>query len=56
MSQGRAERVREGLVQAGVPAERLTAVGYGHTRPLDTNRIPSGRVRNERIELVLLQP
>ncbi len=49
----RAERTVEVLVQCGVSGSRLTAVGYGTTRPIDTNRIPSGQARNERIEFLL---
>jgi len=34
LSRRRAESVREALVRAGIPEERLTARGYGETRPV----------------------
>jgi hypothetical protein len=53
LSRVRAERVQAALMANGLSDERITAVGYGDTRPLDTNRLSTGRARNERIEIVL---
>ena len=53
LSRERAEAVRSYLIGKGVRASRLAAMGYGETRPIDTNRTSTGRARNERIELVL---
>jgi flagellar motor protein MotB len=36
-----------------VAAERLVAVGYGETQPLDTNATESGRTTNRRVEFVI---
>lgn len=36
---------------AGVGAERLTAIGYGETRPVETNQNPEGRARNRRVSI-----
>ncbi|MET4073312.1 OOP family OmpA-OmpF porin [Hymenobacter sp. UYCo722] len=47
LSEQRAEAVKEFLVQAGIPAERLRTVGYGDTRLL----YPSPDVRNRRVEV-----
>lgn len=33
---------------AGVGAERLTAIGYGETRPVETNTTVEGRAYNRR--------
>jgi outer membrane protein OmpA-like peptidoglycan-associated protein len=41
------------LVGRGVDKGRLTAVGYGETRPIDTNQSEAGRARNRRVELVI---
>jgi chemotaxis protein MotB len=38
----------------GVDPRRLSAVGFGPNRPLDTNDSPEGRARNRRIEIKLL--
>lgn len=52
LSVERARAVREFLIIHGkVPQGLLTAVGYGETRPIDTNATPLGRQRNRRVEL-----
>ncbi len=54
LSQQRAEAVRAELVRLGVDGDRLEAVGYGETRPIDTNRTAEGRANNNRVELHLV--
>ncbi len=54
LSQKRAQAVRAYLVQKGVAAERLHAVGYGEAMPIDTNRTAAGRDNNRRVELVFV--
>jgi chemotaxis protein MotB len=39
--------------KAGVPARRLVATGYGEWSPIASNKSPSGRARNRRIEILL---
>lgn len=51
LSSNRARRVRDYLVANGVAADRITAVGYGETRPRDSNETREGRQRNRRVEL-----
>jgi outer membrane protein OmpA-like peptidoglycan-associated protein len=53
LTQQRAEAVRNWLLGAGVASERLTAKGYGTTRPLVPNITPANRARNRRIEIVV---
>ena len=50
LSQRRAEAVADYLVKAGIPPERLNAVGYGKTRPIASNDSEEGRAQNRRIE------
>jgi OmpA-OmpF porin, OOP family len=50
LSRERAVSVMKYLVAKGVDAQRLEAMGYGETRPIDTNRTPDGRARNRRVE------
>ena len=50
-SERRAQAVYIYLVSHGVAADRLTWVGYGLTRPVDTNSTPEGRQRNRRVEI-----
>ncbi len=52
LSERRAEAVRKALVKDfGVPAARLSAKGYGMTRPVETNATIEGRAHNRRVEL-----
>lgn len=52
LSQARAEAVVRYLAERGIQASRLTAKGYGETRPMESNRTSQGRAINRRIELV----
>jgi OOP family OmpA-OmpF porin len=56
LSQQRSEAVRQYLIQQGIPAQRMTARGYGETMPIDTNRTAPGRARNRRVEFVRTDP
>lgn len=52
LSRQRAEAVSEYLTsELGVEAFRLSAVGYGETRPIANNETPQGRERNRRIDI-----
>jgi chemotaxis protein MotB len=37
----------------GVGAERMTAIGYGETRPVETNQSVEGRARNRRVSILI---
>jgi OmpA-OmpF porin, OOP family len=50
LSQKRAEAVRDVLVKAGVPADMVTAKGFGSANPIASNDDADGRLRNRRIE------
>ena len=50
LSQGRAEAVRTYLIEAGVEAARLSAVGYGEDRPLDRRETPAAWEKNRRVD------
>ena len=50
----RAESVQSFLVGNGLPADRLTAIGYGETRPEAPNDSAIGRQQNRRVEVVIL--
>ena len=53
LSRRRAEAVRTVLTtQFNVDASRLTTVGLGSTRPIDSNDTPQGRAQNRRVEFV----
>lgn len=50
LSQERARKVYDYLAGKGVAGARLSAVGYGQSRPIDTNDTPEGREKNRRTE------
>ena len=55
LSQRRADSVRSYLVRKGVPAERLTARGFGESNPVASNDTADGRALNRRVELQVKQ-
>ena len=56
LTQSRAESIVEYLVTAGVKRERLTAVGYGETKPIADNATAAGKAANRRIEFSFTEP
>ena len=56
LSEARAQSVVRWLTQHGVPASRLTAVGFGKTRPAYANDTPANRAKNRRIQIIVENP
>jgi outer membrane protein OmpA-like peptidoglycan-associated protein/uncharacterized membrane protein YeaQ/YmgE (transglycosylase-associated protein family) len=50
-SLARADALKDLLVKAGVPGDRLTTAGLGGEKPVASNETPEGRAKNRRIEL-----
>ncbi|MEK7830198.1 MAG: OmpA family protein, partial [Acidobacteriota bacterium] len=54
LSRGRAESVREYLVQNGIKSERVIAArGFGESKPVADNETAAGRQVNRRVEIVI---
>lgn len=51
LSAVRATTVLRIFADSGVPADRLTAIGYGETRPVEPNDSIEGRARNRRVSI-----
>ncbi len=50
LSQRRAQAIADMLVaDFGIPASRVSAIGYGESRPVATNDTVEGRQRNRRV-------
>lgn len=57
LSQARAREVVRYLVEeAGVNAETVSAVGYGDSQPVASNASEEGRIKNRRVEILVLAP
>ncbi len=52
LSQERAEAVKKQLESMGIDGSRLTARGYGETKPIGDNSTPEGKAANRRVEFV----
>ena len=55
LSTTRATSVLHYLIDTcGVAPQRLSAIGYGEFRPIDSNDVKAGRARNRRVEIIIL--
>ena len=55
LSESRALSVKEFLVDKGIEEFRLSAVGYGESKPIATNNTRAGRTQNRRVEINLVK-
>ncbi len=55
LSEGRAKAVVDYLISRGVHPVSMEAVGYGKTKPIDTNLTEKGRAKNRRVEFMLVK-
>lgn len=53
LSRRRAEAVKQALINAGVPSNRINAEGMGEEFPVASNETPSGRLENRRVEIIV---
>lgn len=54
LSESRANSVRSALLMQGIDANRILARGYGESRPIESNATETGRQKNRRVEITIL--
>jgi len=55
LSSNRAKSVLQYMKSRSVSAHRMTSIGYGETKPRDSNDTPEGRTKNRRVEYELIK-
>jgi outer membrane protein OmpA-like peptidoglycan-associated protein len=55
LSDGRAKAVMAYLVEHGIDAGRLTAKGFGETKPMADNATDDGKEKNRRVEFLITE-
>ncbi len=55
LSENRAQAIQQYLVEHGVDPARLTARGYGQSRPVQPNTTEAGRQANRRVQFQILE-
>jgi len=53
LSETRANNVKDYLLSKGIDASRLTAVGFGSSKPLNADKTPADKAKNRRVQLQL---
>ena len=53
LSLARANVVKRKLIELGIAGYRLTAKGFGATRPLQPNNTDGGKTANRRVEFII---
>lgn len=54
LSEGRANSVKEAMVERGIDPSRLETNGKGESEPIDTNDTETGRQNNRRVQVTVL--
>ena len=53
LSEQRAEAVKQALVTGSMSAERVRAIGFGESDPVESNETEEGRAQNRRVVIVI---
>lgn len=53
LSNERAKSVMNYFVSKGIPSSRISSIGYGEAKPIDTNETEAGKAKNRRVEIRL---
>lgn len=51
----RAENVKKYLMEKGTEKERISAIGEGSNYPISNPQTPEGRIKNNRVEITIIQ-
>ena len=54
LSEGRANSVRQAMIDRGIDATRIEFEGHGEKEPVATNKTEEGRAKNRRVEFMVL--
>jgi chemotaxis protein MotB len=54
LSAARSIAMMEVLVEAGIPRDRVSIAGYAENAPVESNETAEGRMRNRRVDIVML--
>ena len=55
LSERRANAVKDYMTSKGLSATRMTAKGYGESRPIASNDTKEGRAENRRVEMIVVE-
>ena len=55
LSDGRANAVKQYLIDNGIDPFRLTSKGFGMDKPIDSNKTAKGKANNRRVEVLLVK-
>ena len=55
LSEDRAAAVKNYLIEEGIASSRLSSVGYGESKPIDSNKTKAGKANNRRTEVKLVK-
>ncbi|WP_162126942.1 OmpA family protein [Flavobacterium phycosphaerae] len=55
LSEDRAAAVKNYLIENGIASDRLSSVGFGESKPIDTNKTKAGKANNRRVEVKLVK-
>jgi OOP family OmpA-OmpF porin len=55
LSEDRSGAVKNYLIENGIASSRLSSVGFGEAKPIDTNKTKAGKANNRRVEVRLIK-
>ena len=55
LSEARAQSVKSFLIGLGCRDENMTILGHGEEHPIASNETESGRAKNRRVEIVIVE-